>query len=62
LQIGNQEDYIATPHDGTTPSIEGINMIRTRGELAAALGDQDTAARCEGQIQLMKSGLGDSSG
>ena len=30
LQIGNQEDYIATPHDGTTPTIEGINMMRTR--------------------------------
>lgn len=39
LQIGNQEDYVATAGDGTTPSVEGINMMRTRSELAAGLGD-----------------------
>lgn len=27
LQIGNQEDFISTPYDGTTPSAEHINMI-----------------------------------
>lgn len=42
-QIGNQEDFIATPHDGTTASIEGINMMRTRAELARGLGDEETA-------------------
>ena len=47
LQIGNQEDYVATPYDGTTPSIELINMLKTRAELARALGDEATAAVCE---------------
>jgi len=51
LQIGNQEDYIATPHDGTTPTIEGINMWRTRWELAQAVGDEATAAQCRGRIE-----------
>jgi hypothetical protein len=47
LQIGNQEDYVATPYDGTTPSIEGINMMLTRAELARALGDNATAGDWE---------------
>ncbi len=29
-QIGNQEDMIGTPYDGTTPSIEGMNIMGTR--------------------------------
>ena len=37
-QIGNQEDMVAYPHDGTTPSIQGIDMMRTRAELARLLG------------------------
>ena len=44
LQIGNQEDYVATAGDGTTPSVEGINMMRTRSELAAGLGDTTASA------------------
>lgn len=36
-QIGNQEDYVATPYDGTSPAIEGINMLRTGAEIARAL-------------------------
>ncbi len=51
LQIGNQEDYIATPNDGTTPSIEGLNMYRTRRELALGLGDTATVERCDGIIR-----------
>jgi len=43
-QIGNQEDFIATPYDGATSSIEGINMMRTRAELARGLNDDATAA------------------
>lgn len=50
LQIGNQEDYVATPSDGTTPAIEGINMYRARRELAVGLGDEATAARCDAEI------------
>lgn len=45
LQIGNQEDYVATAGDGTTPSIEGVNMMLTRAELAAGLGDSAAALR-----------------
>ncbi len=43
LQIGNQEDFVATPWDGTTPTIEGINLMKTRAELARGLGDEATA-------------------
>lgn len=56
-QIGNQEDFISTPHDGTSPAIEGINMFRTRRELALALGDHETAARCEARIHQIQAGL-----
>ena len=42
-QIGNQEDYVSTPFNGTTPTIEGINMLRTRAEFARALDDPATA-------------------
>lgn len=37
-QIGNQEDYVATPFDGTSPAVEGINMLRTGAEAARAMG------------------------
>ena len=37
-QIGNQEDYISTPEDGTSPTIAGIEMKRIQAELALAVG------------------------
>jgi hypothetical protein len=43
LQIGNQEDFIATPHDGTVPTTEAINMMLTRAEMADIVGDIETA-------------------
>ena len=43
LQIGNQEDFIQFYNDGGTPSIEAINMMRTRAELAEGLRDEETA-------------------
>ncbi|NLH98847.1 MAG: hypothetical protein GX446_05065 [Chthonomonadales bacterium] len=43
-QIGNQEDYISTPNDGTTPTIEGIQMLLARAEMADLLGDRATAS------------------
>jgi hypothetical protein len=49
-QIGNQEDYVSTPYNGTSPSIEGIQMLRTRASLARALGDCATEAQCESRI------------
>ncbi|RKX47692.1 MAG: hypothetical protein DRP64_00365 [Verrucomicrobia bacterium] len=44
LQVGNQEDMIVTPYNGTTATIEAINMMETRAMVAAALGDSKTAA------------------
>lgn len=52
-QIGNQEDYVATPNDGTTPTIEGLQMLRTRVSLAKALSDPETVAQCESRISLI---------
>ncbi len=49
-QIGNQEDFLFHPHNSTTPSIEGINMLATRELLANALGDHETAALCRNKI------------
>lgn len=46
-QIGNQEDFVATPYNGTASTIEGIEMLRTRAMIARALGDTDTATRYE---------------
>ncbi len=42
-QTGNQEDYVSTPGDGTSPTVEGINLIRTTAELQAALGNTTRA-------------------
>ncbi|MCC5876109.1 MAG: hypothetical protein JJU11_07820 [Candidatus Sumerlaeia bacterium] len=50
LQVGNQEDFIQFHHDATTPSIELINMMRTRVMLARGVGDEETAVRWEGMI------------
>ncbi len=47
LQIGNQEDFIQFYNDGGTPSIEMVNMLRTRAELARGLGDEPGAAAWE---------------
>jgi len=42
-QIGNQEDFNATPYDGTSPTIEGINILKTRAILAELQDDTKTA-------------------
>jgi hypothetical protein len=51
LQIGNQEDFIQFYHDGGTPSIELVNMMRTRVTFAEALGDTETAELWKGRIR-----------
>lgn len=60
-QIGNQEDYVATPYNGTTPSVEGINMLRTGAEFARALGQPDKAreydARADAALARLRSEL-----
>ncbi len=61
LQVGNQEDFIVTPYDGTTPSIEGIQMLRNRADIARAAGDEALAeellARVDRMIDLIRSKL-----
>lgn len=42
LQIGNQEDFVANPYDGSVPSMELYNMFLTRSELAGFTGDHAT--------------------
>ena len=42
-QIANQEDFVMTPYNGTSPSIEGIAMMKTARQLAAARGDHAQA-------------------
>ncbi len=39
LQIGNQEDFLANPYEGSVPSMELHNMLMTRAELSAFTGD-----------------------
>jgi len=57
MQIGNQEDYIYTPHDGTTPSVEGIHMLRARAEVAQWLNDDDTQNEYEQRIAEARANL-----
>ncbi len=43
LQIGNQEDFVANPYDGSVPSMELYNMFMTRAELSEYTGDKEAA-------------------
>jgi hypothetical protein len=56
-QIGNQEDYVSTPFNGTSPSIEGIQMLLTRAMIARALGDALRAEECERRASLIQTRL-----
>ena len=60
-QIGNQEDFNATPYDGTSPTIEGINVLRTRVLLAELQGDTETAeyykAKVAAALKILKEKL-----
>jgi len=56
-QIGNQEDLVATPYDGTSPTIEGINMMKTRARVARALGDEETNNKMLAKIAQAKKTL-----
>ncbi|TSA33376.1 MAG: hypothetical protein D4R64_14305 [Porphyromonadaceae bacterium] len=44
LQIGNQEDFLANPYNGSVPSMELYNMFMTRAELSKFAGDSATAS------------------
>jgi hypothetical protein len=56
-QIGNQEDYTIHPNDSTSPSIEGINMMRTRLMLGRALGDGEAELRYAAMIDAARDRL-----
>ena len=56
-QIGNQEDYVATPFNGTSPSVEGINMLRTGAQIARALGQTEKARDYEARADAAASRL-----
>jgi len=56
-QIGNQEDYVDTPGNGTSPTVEGINMMRTRMALAAALDEPQTVTKYQTKIARAKAAL-----
>ena len=43
LQIGNQEDFIGNPYNGSVPSMELHNMFMTRAELSSFIQDTITA-------------------
>jgi hypothetical protein len=45
LQIGNQEDFLGNPYNGSVPTIELYNMFKTRAELSAIIGDTPTAKK-----------------
>ena len=47
LQIGNQEDFVLTPFGGTSPTVEGINMLRTAALVAQVTGDPVKARHFE---------------
>jgi len=58
-QIGNQEDYVHTPHNGTSPSIEGINMMKTYATYAEAAGNSADAAEYNSRAETAEQRLWD---
>jgi hypothetical protein len=44
LQIGNQEDFVGNPYNGSVPSMELYNMFMTRAELSRFTGDLSSAS------------------
>ncbi|MFA5816399.1 MAG: hypothetical protein WC865_12340 [Bacteroidales bacterium] len=44
LQIGNQEDFLGNPYNGSVPSMELYNMFMTRAELSKFAGDSVTSS------------------
>lgn len=52
-QIGNQEDYITTPEDGTSPTIAAIEMRKIQAEFARASGDDAKADEYQSDADRM---------
>ncbi len=58
-QIANQEDFVFTPYNGTSPTIEGIAMMRTARQLALLRADTATAQRYADRITAARARLRD---
>jgi hypothetical protein len=56
-QIGNQEDYITTPEDGTSPTIAGIEMRKIQAAFAQASGDTAKAEEYRSAANRMETSL-----
>jgi len=56
-QIGQQEDYLHHPFNSTSPSIESINMMRTRLKIAKVLGEERLAADLVARIAATRDAL-----
>ena len=56
-QIGQQEDYLHHPYNSTSPSIESINMMRTRLKIAKVLGEVKLVTALTARIQATQEAL-----
>jgi len=57
FQVGNQEDFIVTPYNGTTPTIEGIQMLRARADMAKQFQQFETERIFRNKINKAKDRL-----
>ena len=57
LQIGNQEDFVANPYDGSVPTMELYNMFITMAELYEITGNSALAGKWEHKALEIKETL-----
>ncbi len=57
LQIGNQEDFIGNPYNGSVPSMELYNMFMTRAELSRFTGDMKSTSAWMNKASIVKTRL-----
>ena len=57
LQIGNQEDFIGNPYNGSVPSMELYNIFMTRAELSRFTGDAKGVTAWMNKASVVKTRL-----
>lgn len=57
LQIGNQEDFVANPYEGSVPTMELLNMYRTMSELHQFVGNDKEAKQWEHKADVVNQQL-----
>jgi hypothetical protein len=57
LQIGNQEDFVGNPYNGSVPSMELYNMFMTRAELSRFTGDAKSTSLWMNKASIVKTRL-----